>query len=288
MSFIAKHQLGSIILNIFAITVTLLPVASLGYWGYKTFSPDPRQVASLSQITTQDNPRLFEEPLVTVTFDDGWESAYSVAGPIMSQYNIASTQYILPSQFTSPNYMSVAQAKSMKEAGHEITSHTYTHPNLTHISQGEVVKELDLSLQVLKKLKLSDNDKLNFAPPNGAVNEQAIAEIKTRFFSSRNVNGDLANDVSSNDINVKGSFNRYNIIGYSVGEYTTDEQFKQALEFAKRRNAWFVPVYHQVDSSADPYSVSPETFERHMRLIHESGIKTATMRQVLTRLGDNS
>ena len=96
-----------------------------------------------------------------------------------------------------------------------------------------------------------------------------------------NIKGDLSNDISGNDMNLPGKLDRYNIIGYTVGQYTTDEQFRAALAYAKKNNAWFIPVYHQVDESGSEYSVTPATFERQMKMIKHSGIKTATMRAVL-------
>jgi peptidoglycan/xylan/chitin deacetylase (PgdA/CDA1 family) len=276
-----RSSRGAIVLNAIALAVTILPIISIGWWTFDMVKPDSRQTVSLQQIEARPAPRLHEEPLVTVTFDDGWESIYSEAAPIMGQYQIASTQYILPSQFNAPQYMSVGQALSMRQAGHEITSHTYTHANLTKLSDKQIKEELDTSIEVLKKFDLIDEDNLNFAAPLGATDSRVMSHVESRFASTRNVMGDLGKDISGNDMTLPGKLDRYNITGYTVGQYTTDEQFQGALNYAKKHNAWFIPIYHQIDDSGDKYSVTPETFERHMKMIKASGIKTGTMREVL-------
>lgn len=276
-----KSLKGSLALSVFALSFTLMPILSMGLWTYHTFFSDQRRVVELRSVQSADSPRLFEEPLISVTFDDGWESIYSQAAPVMSKYDIASTQYILPGQFGSPIYMSAAQALSMKEAGHEISSHTYTHQKLTEASQSTVVRELDLSIQVLSKFKLLDDGHLTFAAPNGALDGYSMAQVKSRFALARNVNGDLSNGVTDVDLNVAGQTKRYDVIGYTVGQYTTIAELKEALEFAREHNAWFVPVYHQIDESREEYSVTPREFERHMKLFKDSGIKIVTMRDVL-------
>lgn len=279
-----SRKRAQFIMNSFAILVTIIPIVTLSWTLVNAIKPDPRQTTQLASIVQATDVRPFEEPLVTVTFDDGWESIYSQAAPLMSEYQIASTQYILPSQFGKDIHMSIDQVKSMKSVGHEITSHTYTHPELTKVSDKRIREELDLSVQVLKKFELVDNGPLNFAAPKGAVDERVMKYIKPRFGSARNVMGDLSKDISGNDMNMPGKLDRYNIIGYTVGQYTTDEQFENALIYAKQHNAWFVPIYHQIDESGDKYSVSPATLKRHMQMIRKSQIQTATMRDVMRSL----
>lgn len=276
-----RSSRGAIVLNTIALAVTVLPMISFGWWTFTMLKPDTREVVGLERISESSTPRLFAEPLVSVTFDDGWESVYTQAAPIMSRHQIVSTQYILPGEFNDEQYISIDQAKSLRSAGHEITSHTYTHADLTKLSNKQIESELDTSLEVLRKFDLVDRDNLNFAAPLGATDARVMSYIKPRFTSSRNVMGDLGKDISSNDMNVAGKFDRYNIIGYTVGQYTTDDQFAGALAYAKANNAWFVPIYHQIDDSGEKYSVSAQTFERQMLMIKASGIKTATMRSVL-------
>jgi len=280
-NFIYSRQSGSIALNIFAVAFALMPFFTMSVWVFQIVKPDSRQVLELAAVTESKNPELFVEPIISVTFDDGWESIYSEGMPLMSKYNVPSTQYILPGEFNAPNYISAEQALSIKETGHEISSHTYDHANLVDSSDKEVDYQLSQSIKILTKLKLIDTDYRTFAAPNGALDERVLPRVKQDFTLARNTMGDLASDVSDNDMSVASNFSRYDVIGYTVGQYTTITQLEEGLDYAKEHNAWFIPIYHQIDESSDKYSVTPQEFERHLKLYKHSGITIATMRQVV-------
>ena len=277
----SNRRRGSIALNIFAVVFALMPLFTMSLWTYQQFFSDPRRTQELATVQSAENPRLFEESLLSVTFDDGWESVYSEAAPIMSEYGVVSTQYILPSQFPAYNYMSANQALSMQDTNHEISSHTYSHKNLTTINEKEVDGEIAKSVDVLSQLNLLPANDRTFAAPNGALDTPSLRRVQQDFVLARNVMGDLSQDVSSNDMNIKENFDRYDVIGYTVGSYTTTEELRAALQYAKANNAWFIPVYHQIDDSGDKYSVTPGVFEQHVELYVSSGIKIATMRDVV-------
>lgn len=286
MSRVKKRSWKNILLNTLAVCLTITPIFSVGAWAFTTIKGDDRKLIELASVESASAPKLFEEPLVSVTFDDGWETVYTNGGPIMSKYNIASTQYILPGQFTAPAYLSLKQAKHMGEIGHEIASHTYEHSNLTKVNQKTMLRELDLSHKLLIDNKLV-KDRVNFAPPNGAYNSGITAEVKKLYHSQRNVAGNLADGVDDTDVNLKKGFNRYDIIGYTVGPYTTMKQLEQAIEFAIENNGWLVLVYHQLEPDYEPeegepsYNVTPKEFEQHMKLLIGSKVKLATVHEIM-------
>lgn len=269
------------VMNAFAIIMTVLPILSIGFFVHTQFFDDPRTVSSLTEIPASTEPRLFEEPLVSVTFDDGWESVYTKAAPLLQQYSIRTTQYILLGEFGSRSYISLDQAKSLKHAGHEIMSHTMTHVRLTSATDDKVRSELEGAKSALIQYGLSTGD-IQFAAPESATNAKVDAVIKDMYASHRNTLGDIQNGVDSNDVNVRSSaFDRYNIIGYAVRPETTALDIRIALAYAHENNGWLVLVYHQIDDSKETYSVSAAKLDKHLQLIKESGIKTATIGDVL-------
>lgn len=276
---IDKKRLTNLLLNTFAVAFMLFPIVSVGIWVTQAINGDPRKTTQLEPIA-QTDPRLFEEPLVSVTFDDGWESIYKEAAPLMDRYDIASTQYIVPSLYNDPNYMSFEQAHSLRKAGHEIASHTWSHDNLTKITVGEAKTQLTKAHDSLQNL--TDKDvRMSFASPESATNAGVMPTIKDLYRSHRNTFADFGNGVNEVDINVSESFDRYNIIGFAVRPTTTDAEIQAALDYAKLHNGWLVLVYHQIDTSGEAYSASPQEFERHLQLIKSSRIKSALVRDVL-------
>jgi len=67
--------------------------------------------------------------MVSLTFDDGIESVYKYALPVLKRRNQIATAGLIASRLTSNNndYMNVAQAKELAAAGWEIASHSLTH-----------------------------------------------------------------------------------------------------------------------------------------------------------------
>lgn len=275
-------------LNVFAVLFALFPIASIGLFTFSLLSSDtllasdPRRVTSLTQMTPSATPRLFEEPLITVTFDDGWESVYSQAAPILSEYNIQTTQYILPGVYDSHTYISLDQAKSLKGAGHEIASHTMTHPVLTTIPENDVVYQLTASKASLHKSGLVDGT-MHFAAPETAVNASVAGYIKKYYASHRNTYANFSDGIDQYDINIRNEtpFDQYEILAFSVKNTTTTAELNAAIDYARNNNGWLVLVYHQVDTTNAQYSVSPPVFRQQMKLVRDSNIKTATLGSVL-------
>ena len=69
---------------------------------------------------------------VVITFDDGWETQYAVAFPILRQLHFTATFFIFSQPIgVDPGYMTWAQVKELQTAGMTIAAHSRTHPKLT-------------------------------------------------------------------------------------------------------------------------------------------------------------
>lgn len=126
---------------------------------------------------------------------------------------------------------------------------------------------------------------MSFASPEGATTPQVIDTINRIYGSHRNVNGDLSNGVDENDINVTGHFDRFNIIGFTIRPDTPDWQIQAGMDYARAHNGWLVLVYHQVDDTntgdKEAYSTTEADLDRQLKLVQESHIKTATVREII-------
>lgn len=249
---------------------------------------DPRKVYATSEVmkfgencSTRDKTIApFDEPLITITFDDGWESVYSSGLEKLEKYCLKSTQYILGDHFSEYGYLSKSQVRSLYENGHEIASHTMTHPDLTSLPEGTLVWELTESRRLLSQEFGSVKD---IASPLGATNQQVRDRIKQTYRSHRNTASDPA-VIGDEDINVKDKFDIYQINAYTIRNTTTIEDIQKLIEYTIKRKGWLVLNWHQVDKSNAHYAVTPEVLEEQLRLVHESGVKTPTMGQVLDKI----
>src|SRR5690606_9343728 len=99
--------------------------------------------------------------------DDGFEDNVNTALPVMEQYNFKSTQ-CYASMYVEALPEGVPAVETFHDAGHEICSHTVTHPFLTRLAPAQVQHELEHSQQVLEEI--IGEPVVNFASPFGDYN----------------------------------------------------------------------------------------------------------------------
>jgi len=81
----------------------------------------------------------FSRGMVSITFDDGFANVYNNALPVLNQYGFKTTQYIVSGAIGSQTKLDLpamtrSQIMAMCATGHEIGSHTVTHPRLTSLN----------------------------------------------------------------------------------------------------------------------------------------------------------
>ena len=104
--------------------------------------------------------------VLTIAFDDGNQDQYDYAYPLLQQYGIHATFYVITSDisdFSGNNaYMSIAELQTLQNNGNEIGSHSVDHPDFTSLTDAQIVSECVNSKQTLQSYGLSA---INFAYP---------------------------------------------------------------------------------------------------------------------------
>lgn len=287
-------RIERVVLTIAALAFTLVPVYMLGDAGVKYARTTIRSIDSsissgdlAKQKVSSDDVELFSEPVVSITFDDGWENIATDAAPILAKYKIASTQYIITDRIAQPDYMDVTQLKALKTAGHEIGSHSSSHSKLDDESDRSVNEQLSVSKKALMQLGVTDKDNVNFAYPYGAYNDETNTAALEHFSSLRNSDGSPRDGIDHRDVNTKERFGRAYVIGYGIDKDTKLEDVRIALDYAREHNGWLVLIFHQINDKNDEYSTSHQDFEAILTMIQEQKIKTATVGKALASLEKN-
>jgi peptidoglycan/xylan/chitin deacetylase (PgdA/CDA1 family) len=236
---------------------------------------NPMNIRSIDVDPASIKP--FHEPIITVTFDDGWVSIYDNGLPIFQKFGVTTTQYVLTSTFDDPNYFSEEQVVAIHNAGHEIASHTVTHRDLTKLDAQELVHEITDSKRALSSIIGRQVE--HFAVPYGAYNTGVIREIQKEYTTHRNTYANI-DEIGLEDINTAENFDRYQIIALTIRKHTSIQDLERIIEFAKKHNGWLVLNYHQVDYSGNEYSVTPEQLIEQMQMISLQPLRIATIGQV--------
>ena len=219
------------------------------------------------------SPNGFSRPLLTMTFDDGHEDNATNALPILNQYGLKTTQCFATSFIEGHSQAVKDGVLAFKNTGHEICSHTVTHPFLTTTTTTGLAHELQHSREYLRSLTGATVD--NFASPYGDYDVRVINEIKKHYRSHRTVD---------EGYNSKDNFNIYSLRVQNVLDTTSAAQVTEWIHKAQADRTWLILVYHRVADDPGPYDSYKTTFAEHVQAIAASGITVKTYNAALDEL----
>ncbi|WP_104991274.1 polysaccharide deacetylase family protein [Deinococcus sp. NW-56] len=78
----------------------------------------------------------------SLRFDDGFESVYTLAFPVLRDLGVAGTVYPIWERVGQPGYLTAAQLEELRGAGWEVGSHTRTHAALVDLTPPSLTREL--------------------------------------------------------------------------------------------------------------------------------------------------
>lgn len=127
---------------------------------------------------------------VVIAIDDGYQSTYKVAYPLLKEFNMPAVVYVY-SDFTNYGGLKTRQMQEMMQSGLiEFESHSKTHSNLDLIdvdeSRDAYVERIEQEVSAPKH-KISDllgTQSTSFAYPYGAVNLLVLDEVKQQGYEN--------------------------------------------------------------------------------------------------------
>ena len=134
------------------------------------------------------------ERLIICTFDDGYESVYRNALPIMNKYGFTATVYVCPDLIGEDNswnhkdgvirkHMTHEMLVGLSENGWEIGSHGMSHINLLRLSEHELDECLAKSRELLSRYGSVES----FCYPYGQYNSYIKGKVKEYYMNAFSV-----------------------------------------------------------------------------------------------------
>ncbi|HJV46692.1 MAG TPA: polysaccharide deacetylase family protein [Bacillota bacterium] len=109
------------------------------------------------------------KPMISFMVNVAWGNEYlPEILKVMDKYKVKSTFFLDGSWVNKyPD-----EARKIKEAGHEIGNHAYSHPDMKNLSMNRIRLEIDKTNEVIEKeLDLKPN---LFAPPSGSFDQRVV------------------------------------------------------------------------------------------------------------------
>lgn len=110
---------------------------------------------------------------VEFTFDDGGVSFFTYVAPLLEKYGFCGTFFISTNYLNTPLFLTTEQLQILIERGHNIGSHSHTHPILTELVDDVIAEEWNISVNELRKYV---SDKVIASVPNGDVNKNVVCK----------------------------------------------------------------------------------------------------------------
>jgi len=130
--------------------------------GYTTLT-----MAELNDYLFKDKP--IPEKSVVITFDDGYRDNYNNAFPILKEFNMNATIFVISSYLNRDLYLTSEEIKEMSDYGIDIESHTVNHFKLSTLSYNDQLKELKDSKEAIGNI--TEKPVISVAYPEGEFNE---------------------------------------------------------------------------------------------------------------------
>jgi peptidoglycan/xylan/chitin deacetylase (PgdA/CDA1 family) len=216
----------------------------------------------------QQKNRIKSEPYIVITFDDGKESDYIIAYPLMAERGIKGTSYITTSWIGKEGYLNWEQVKELKQAGWTIGCHTHTHPRLTALVDEDIHHELNKVNLAFKDQGLSIPQ--HHAYPFGDHNDRVVSIVKQYRDSSRSL--------------VKGYFTgtlqRIEVYPMYIQDDEYLEEVKNQIEYAVKNEMIIVLLTHDIKENPSTYGTDLKYFIKLLDYIADNNYKTATISEV--------
>jgi len=128
--------------------------------GHRRYAIDPQDFraylialvrAGRRVVAVGELPAELVGGVASITFDDGWESDYTEAFPVLRELGLRATFFIVPTLVETPGYLTWQQLREMVATGMEIGSHSLTHPFMHRLDRSGLLHEFGESKRIIEE-----------------------------------------------------------------------------------------------------------------------------------------
>ena len=178
-----------------------------------------------------------KECAVSLTFDDSMKEHYTIVAPELEKRGFRGTFWMcggwMPAE---PQYDTThftwAEAKEMSDKGHEMSNHSWSHPNMTTLSEDELKEQIRKNDEAI--LANLGKPSTTFCFPYNAYNDAVLAEV------------------------MKGRIGARLKEFWLGGQHSPKEYLQKQIEDALAAGSWIVGMTHGINYGYDCYEDDSE------------------------------
>ena len=218
-------------------------------------------------------------PLVSFTFDDVPDSAYTNGAAVLDECGIRGTFYIAGGTCgaTGTYWRGIerAQVCDLHARGHEIGCHTFSHTAVDELDAHAMEEECRQNQQTMREL-CPDIEMTNFCYPFGVVSLRRKLQLQKRFTTCRGISeGVNAGVVDLGLLKVIELYDRT----------LSRDKLQHVLRRARDRNGWVIFIAHDVTKQPSSMGCSPAKLRATIEAVRSEEIPCLSIREALPVIG---
>lgn len=200
----------------------------------------------------------FRTAAVSYTFDDNCSNQVAIAIPALNTYGFKGTFFLVTNW--GPNWKGY---KSAAQNGHEIGSHTASHPSMGGLTTTEQTSQITSSINAItSNIGIKP---VTLAWPNCSVGSTSLAQ--QYFIASRGCSGQIEPSTPANFMNISS------FVCGSAGSIKTSADFQNKANSAATSNGWVVYLIHGIDNDGGYSSLSSTELKNSLSFFNANPYK---------------
>jgi peptidoglycan/xylan/chitin deacetylase (PgdA/CDA1 family) len=218
-------------------------------------------------------------PLVSFTFDDVPDSAYTNGAAVLEQCGVRGTFYIAAGTcgVSCPDWRVIGrdQVGALHERGHEIGCHTFSHAHVDQLDADALDRECRRNRELLQEL-CPGVALANFCYPFGRTSFSRKLQLANSFASCRGIYEGINTGII--DLAMLRVVELYD-------RTLTTDKLQRVLAETRQQNGWLIFYSHDVADTPSRIGCSPELLRTAVKAAQAAQLRCLPIRDALTAIG---
>jgi oligosaccharide reducing-end xylanase len=197
----------------------------------------------------------FRDGALSYTFDDGCPNQFAKTIPMFDEFGYKLTLFTV-TNWSSDNW---EKLRSAAKNGHEVASHTTTHPNLSNTAIENQLPELQNSRDEIDK-RIPEYKCVTIAYPFCAPGDYSVC--RKFYISARACQGFIEGETPKDFLNISA------IACGSVGNLKTADDLNNTAQKVISAKGWGVFLFHGIDDDGGYSPFSSVEFRKNLEYVH--------------------